>query len=472
MTTASAKRTRDRVTVRFDGPATGRGPATWGQTAIRRALGRLEPDDHQFNIDWGGPVEPGLPVETACEVLRGLLYVHDSLRTLLHEDGDGRYVQELHATGELDVRVADAETDDVESVAAELRHRLGGLRFDYAREWPLRVALVTRGGLVRHVVVVLSHTAVDGWGLPRLVEDITALVAGADPATLRAGRRLNGPMEEAAQQRTPSALRREASARDFVLRNLAAAPARMYRAPGGGGYRRAVLRCPGLAEAAEACAARLRAAPATVLLAAACAAVAASARRSDCVLQVMVNNRFVPGLADLVAPVALEGVLYVPDCREPFDDLVRSVWKASVNTYRFAYYDKDRLAEQSATVPAADTTCWYNDRRGVVAATAADTPDTPDTPDGAARPGGTARDGLTWSAQEGEQGGITFALHVLDAPGALDLSLTADTAAMPPSVMEKLLRQMAALVREHGAGAFSDRPTPARAGRGASGGSP
>ncbi|WP_075264121.1 condensation domain-containing protein [Streptomyces sp. Tue 6075] len=466
MTTASAKHTRDRVTVRFDGPATGRGPATWGQTAIRRALGRLEPDDHQFNIDWGGPVEPGLPVETACDVLRGLLYVHDSLRTLLHEDGDGRYVQELHATGELDVLVADAETDDVESVAAELRHRLGGLRFDYAREWPLRVALVTRGGLVRHVVVVLSHTAVDGWGLPRLVEDITALVAGADPATLRAGRRLSGPMEEAAQQRTPSALRREASARDFVLRNLAAAPTRMYQAPGGGGYRRAVLRCPGLAEAAEACAARLRAASATVLLAAACAAVAASARRSDCVLQVMVNNRFVPGLADLVAPVALEGVLYVPDCREPFDDLVRSVWKASVNTYRFAYYDKDRLTEQSATVPAADTTCWYNDRRGVAAATAAD------TPDGAAPPGGTARDGLTWSAQEGEQGGITFALHVLDAPGALDLSLTADTAAMPPSVMEELLRQMAALVHEHAAGAFPDRPRPARAGRGAAGGSP
>lgn len=466
MTTTSAEHTRDRVTVRFDGPATGRGPATWGQTAIRRALGRLEPDDHQFNIDWGGPVEPGLPVETVCDVLRGLLYVHDSLRTLLHEDDDGRYVQELHAKGELKVQLADAATDDVGSVAAELRHRLGGLRFDYAREWPLRVALVTRGGLVRHVVVVLSHTAVDGWGLPRLVEDITALAAGADPAALRGARRLSGPMEEAAQQRTPSALRREASARTFVLRNLAAAPTRMYQKPEGGSYQRAVLRCPGLAEAAEACAARLRVASATVLLAAACAAVAASARRSDCVLQVMVNNRFVPGLADLVAPVALEGVLYVPDCREPFDDLVRSVWKASVNTYRFAYYDKDRLTEQSATVPAADTTCWYNDRRGVAAATAAD------TPDDSFPPGDTARNGLTWSVLQGEQGGITFALHVLDAPGALDLSLTADTAPMPPPVMEELLRHMEGLVREHGAGAFPDRPTPARADQGPSGGSP
>ena len=34
----------------------GEGPATWGQTAIRRALAALAPQPQQVNLLWGGPV--------------------------------------------------------------------------------------------------------------------------------------------------------------------------------------------------------------------------------------------------------------------------------------------------------------------------------------------------------------------------------------------------------------------------------
>ncbi|WP_405647518.1 condensation domain-containing protein [Streptomyces uncialis] len=439
-----------RVTVPFTGPVGGRGPATWGQTAIRRALRALEPDDHQFNVDWGGLVEPGLTVEAALEAVRGLMYVHDSLRTLMHETPEGTYTQELRTEGELEVGLIAADGTDTLAVAEALHRRLCGQRFDPARDWPFRVGLVTRGGLVRYAVMTLSHTAVDGWALPRLRADMTSLVAGADPGKLRAGRAMCGPLDEAAFQRGRAALRRDESARSFILGNLARTPAHLYGAPAaasarGPRYRSAVLRCPGLDGAVAATASRLGTTSSTVLLAAACSAAARSADRSDFAFQVMVSNRFVPGLADVVAPVALEGVLYLPDCRGPIEALTPRVWKASVNTYRFAYYDKDRLTEQLRGAPAADTTCWYNDRRGEAARVAGPAADDgePGPVGGADAPGVPAPEGsLTWSVPSDRQGGVTLALHVIDAPGALDLSLTADTTLLAPDTMEELLRAM------------------------------
>ncbi|MET9671618.1 condensation domain-containing protein [Streptomyces sp. NPDC006482] len=451
-----------RLTLPFTGPTSGRGPATWGQTAIRRALRALEPDDHQFNVDWGGPVDGELPLDTALTALAGLMGVHDSLRTLLHETPDGTYAQELHAGGELDVHVVEADdAEDVAAVADALHQELYGRPFDYAREWPLRAGLVTRGGLVRHAVFTVSHTAVDGWGLPRLREDLASLVAGADAVRLREGRAMCGPLEEAAHQRSRTALRRDESARSFILRNLAQAPARLYGEPAdapadGPRYRQAVLHCPGLDAAADATAGRLGVTSSTVLLAAACAASARSADRSDFVFQVMVNNRFVPGLADVVAPVALESVLYAPDCTGPMEALVPRIWKASVNTYRFAYYDKDRLTEQLRDVSAADTTCWFNDRRGVAVLPSEATDG---AGEGAAdRAGGEGR--LRWSVPSDRQGGTTLALHVLDAPGGLDLSLTADTTRLTPEVMAELLRTMERLVVSTDASAPADGTVP------------
>src|SRR5690606_38739630 len=80
----------------------GAGPATWGQTAIRRALAALEPLDHQFNLVSGGPLDRPVTADAALAVVRALVERHDSLRTLIRPDGDG-YAQELCAAGTVEV---------------------------------------------------------------------------------------------------------------------------------------------------------------------------------------------------------------------------------------------------------------------------------------------------------------------------------------------------------------------------------
>ncbi len=211
-----------RVEVR--GPA-GEGPATWGQTAIRRALAALAPQDHQFNLVWGGPLDRPLPVAAAVEVVRALVERHDSLRTRVHARGDG-FVQELCGAGE--VEVVEERVDDLDAVAvrgARMRHELWGRAFDYATDLPVRAGLVTVDGAVHHTVLVVAHTALDGWGLPVLDADLTALAAGTVPPERAAWT----PLDEAAWQTSDAGRRHDAAARARTLRTMRAAPVEIFR---------------------------------------------------------------------------------------------------------------------------------------------------------------------------------------------------------------------------------------------------
>ncbi len=210
-----------RVEVR--GPA-GEGPATWGQTAIRRALAALAPQDHQFNLVWGGPLDRPLPVAAAVEVVRALVERHDSLRTRVHARGDG-FVQELCGAGE--VEVVEERVDDLDAVAvrgARMRHELWGRAFDYATDLPVRAGLVTVDGAVHHTVLVVAHTALDGWGLPVLDADLTALAAGTVPPERAAWT----PLDEAAWQTSDAGRRHDAAARARTLRTMRAAPVEIF----------------------------------------------------------------------------------------------------------------------------------------------------------------------------------------------------------------------------------------------------
>ncbi|MCB7135529.1 condensation domain-containing protein [Cellulosimicrobium marinum] len=433
--------------VEVRGPA-GSGPATWGQTAIRRALAALAPLDHQFNLTWGGPLDRPVPVATALRVVRDVVERHDALRTRLVPRGDG-YAQELTAHAAVPVveeRVATVA--EVPVVAARLRHELWGAPFAYARELPVRAGLVTVGDAVHHAVVVVAHTAADGWALPVLDADLVALASGTPlPA-------LDGtwtPLDEAAWQASPAGRRHDDAARARVLRTMRAAPAETFppRPPGGtptstgaptspgvppaaprARYRQTVLRSRRLGPAADRLAARWRVSPAVVLLAASCRALADAAGRDDVVLQVMSSNRFRPALARSVATVAMEGLLHVDGLDAPFEDVTARVWRAAMTAYRSAYYDKDRLVHDAASDLDArhDTTCWYNDRRGTG----------PDR-NHHARPTGSRR--LARADAPDNQGGISLALHLVDAPGGgVDLVLTVDTARLDDAIAEAVLR--------------------------------
>src|SRR5947207_2873651 len=104
----------------FRGDRSGTAPLTWGQHAIWYAIGHTAPDDHYFNFGrvFAVPDRLACPVDVAVAALGELVSRHESLRVRV---------------------VAD---DRPEEAAARLSDELAGTRFDYAGEWPVRVALV------------------------------------------------------------------------------------------------------------------------------------------------------------------------------------------------------------------------------------------------------------------------------------------------------------------------------------------
>ncbi|MFG2917135.1 condensation domain-containing protein [Kitasatospora sp. NPDC048298] len=438
--------TRQLLQIAFSSGRTGSGPATWGQRAIWDAVRQLPPADApRYNIATAAPLDPGLPLPVLLTALQQLLHLHDSLHTRLLPDESGCLRQVVDGEGLLDVHLQPAEEHDGHEdhedredheepaeLGARLHEELAAQAFDTATQWPLRIGAVTAGGLVRHISLVLSHTAVDGTGMGRLVADLSALCLGSSPeelAELRAPARQ--PLEEAEFQNSERGLRRDAGARTQFVRKLRLGPARLFppAAAQPGRFPNAVLRSPALPRAVERVAARHRVSTGSVLLAATAAMTARLAGSTEAVLNVVVNNRFLPELANAVSVVAGDGLFHLPDATAEFGEIVRRTHAAAIGTYRHAYYDKLALAAEIDQLTAegvrlADRSCVFNDTRELLPATA--------------DPGGD-RTTLSWPVEFEPRPGLTYALDALQTADALSLAMTADPSVLPRSAMERFL---------------------------------
>ncbi|MFG2908752.1 condensation domain-containing protein [Kitasatospora sp. NPDC048286] len=435
--------TRQLLQIAFSSGRTGSGPATWGQRAIWDAVRQLPPADApRYNIATAAPLDPGVPLPVLLTALQQLLHLHDSLHTRLLPDESGFLRQVVDGEGLLDVHLQPAEEHDGHEdredykepaeLGARLHEELAAQAFDTATQWPLRIGAVTAGGLVRHISLVLSHTAVDGTGMGRLVADLSALCLGSSPeelAELRAPARQ--PLEEAEFQNSERGLRRDAGARTQFVRKLRLGPARLFppAAAQPGRFPNAVLRSPALPRAVERVAARHRVSTGSVLLAATAAMTARLAGSTEAVLNVVVNNRFLPELANAVSVVAGDGLFHLPDATAEFDEIVRRTHAAAIGTYRHAYYDKLALAAEIDQLTAegvrlADRSCVFNDTRELLPATA--------------DPGGD-RTTLSWPVEFEPRPGLTYALDALQTADALSLAMTADPSVLPRSAMERFL---------------------------------
>ncbi|MFF8773977.1 condensation domain-containing protein [Kitasatospora sp. NPDC015120] len=444
----------------------GSGPATWGQRAIWGVVSRAAPADRpRFNIATTAPLDPGLPLPAVLDALGHLLHLHDSLHTRLLPGPDGTGLrQQVDPEGRLTVHVRDCAAgtgrEELTAVGGALHEELAGLPFDCATEWPVRAGLVVADGLVRHISLVLSHTAVDGTGMGLLVRDLSELSLGARPEDIRAARSPQQPLEEAAFQTSERGRKRDANARAHALRKLRAAPVRLFPERGAGDaaagaagdaagtgsgerFPNAVLSSPALLRAVETVAAAHRTGSSTVLLAAAAAMTARLAGRSDAVLQVVVNNRFLSGLTDAVSVVAGDALFHLLDADGDFGQAVGRTHAASIAAYRHAYYDRDLLDAEIARltadeVPLADRSCVFNDTRDLLPGSLAARP--------APAPDGTGPTTLDWPVDFDPRPGLTYALDALSTPTALQLAMTADPAVLPRPAMERFLRGMEELV--------------------------
>lgn len=425
--------------VHFQGGRGGTASATWGQSFyLRQTLG-YGTDAHVLNLVLRGGVEPGVPVSAALELLRTLVTTHESLRTTIHVD-DGALVQRLHPAGTIRVRVEHQPTRDAAATRAdELCAELWKIPFDAEGEFPLRVALVVVNGLVHQSVIVLSHLAVDGVSAKLLSGQIVAgvpRVTGGDRALSRAS--ALQPLDEAAQQQSDVGRRHDQRARERTLDRLRTAPPPMFprsdpdRFPPFR-YRKAVLRSETAHTALETLAKRLGTTRSTVMLAAAVLALAEATDRDDCVLRILVNNRFLPGLSDTVAPIAMDTIFDLDDIGldADFADVVRRAWKRSLSVFRSAYCDPTQLhaSIMHAGLPLHDA-CRYNDHLELGPGAWEYAHDVP-------------AGEIVWSehlAQESDDRAICVDIH--DAGTAIDLTCIADLNRVPIPLVEQVLRRV------------------------------
>ncbi|MEV4559393.1 condensation domain-containing protein [Kitasatospora sp. NPDC049285] len=430
----------------ISGARGGRGPATWGQRAIHTALVRLGPEAPRYNLRLAAPVDPGLPVDEVLRAFTELLHLHDALRTRLVVQ-DGEPVQLLDPDGVLPVAVLHRDgPEQAAEAAAELLADYAARPFDQARDWPLRIGLVVHGGLVRHTVLVLSHTAADGWGMRRLVRDLTLLAGGRSADDLRAERAFAQPLDEAAEQDSPRGRRKDAAARRHWRDKLTTGPRVLLpRPPGEPDPERrfpfAVLRSPALARALPLAAARLRTSDATLLLAAAATELGRLSGQDEVLFQVVVGNRFTEQSADAVTTLAQEGLFHLPELAGEFAETVRRSHGPAFSAYRHAGYVKPRLDAdldelRSSGVELADHSVFWNDTRDPLAAL---------MPDGTVQePSGESE--LTFPAEFPARPGVSMAVDVNAVPGAVQLSMTADGALLDRAQMAGFLRGIEQLV--------------------------
>lgn len=420
-----------------DGTA-GSAVATWGQYAIWDVVRHLGADAARYNVSVCLPVEPGLPLPRVLDGLRQLCLLHESLRTRLRPDGPERLTQIVDGTGNLVVEVRDRVAGDVADAGADLLQALSGRPFDVAAEWPMRIGLITVGGDVRSIVFALSHTATDAWGLLRLAVNLMSIVRGESITEIDARVPALQPRAEAEFQASDRGRRLDTRARRHWADRLRQGPAQLFAgAAGREPFPNAVFNSPALALAAEYVATHHRMPSSAVLLAAAGAMVSRLSGSPDAMFQLVVNNRFVPGLANAVSTLAQEGLCHLPNADASFADIIRRTHRNTLTAYRAAYYDRRSLTGDIARITAetgavADHSCFFNDTRSLLLVPAERPPDEPLAK-------AAQRTTLRWPVEFEPRRDVTIALDLNDFHRSIELSMTADSALVPRADMERFL---------------------------------
>jgi hypothetical protein len=431
----------DRMVVPFTGPQAGTLPLTWGQKAI---LQDMRDSGNQFSMGGRYELPEGSSVEDAAARLSGLVGRHASLRMRLRTDGADRPCQEIAGSGAIGLDILaipdDADRADVLRYAADLMETWPLVRFDFQADWPLRMAVLKHRGACAYLVWALSHLAADGGAHLLLAAD---LKAGADSGPRRTELPGIAQSEQTPQLRQLS--RRAMRHWESQLRHI---PAQTFGGPvkpegrAGPRYWQARFHSPAAHLAMLAIARRTGTDASRVTLALIATAIARATGVRPLTLKVMVNNRFRPGLADVIAPIAQNSVVTIDTAGITVDEVVARARGAAMTAGMRAYYDPDDLGEVIARLDAergypAGVTCRVNDQRAMIMRAEAAAGRAEVTPEQIA--GKLAETSLTWLGQRDnmhEQANIL----IENRPDVLSLHLLWDRWSLTDGQAEALLR--------------------------------
>ena len=373
----------DRIAVQFDGAEAGQGPLTWGQKAIWQDM---QESGSQFSMSGWLELPEGSTLGDAVAVMSGAMGRHAALRMRLATDSSGRLSQEIAGSGQASLEILtlpdDFDPASAAQYAAELMDSWPFSRFDFERDWPLRMAVIRLRGACLHMIWVLSHLAADGGGNVLLLEDLLA----DETARMAASERRPRLLDVARSEQTPQLRQLSDRAMRYWESQLRRVPAQTFAAPApppghqGSRYSQVRFSSPAAHLAMLAIAKRTGTDASRVTLAVIATALGRATGVHPVTVKVAVNNRFRPGFADLIAPVSQNAVLTIDVADAAVDDVVARTRSASLSAGMRAYYDPDALSEVTARVAAerghpARVTCRVNDQRAMVKrARAADDP--------------------------------------------------------------------------------------------------
>jgi Condensation domain len=438
----------DTVIVRFEGAGSGVAELSWGQHEIWQVM-----VDKGDSLPIGG-VRALPPGQTVADVAAGLRFVmsrHQSLRTRLRLVPGGLPQQVVHTSGEVALEVVDAGDGDPAEAAAAVVAGYMTLSFDYERDWPVRMAVITHHGAATHVAEIYCHLAMDGFGLAALRADLARYdPTGLPPAPVTAMQ----PLEQARRQRSPAGRRaHDASMRHFE-RVAASAPDHQFS-------ELADKRQPRFWQvsyesragylASRTLAARLGVSTSSVLLAAYAVALSPLTASQSVAVALVVNNRFRPGFADSVSTLAqsFPCLIEVGDTR--FEEVCVRAWRSALVAYKHAYYDlagKDEVSRRIVAERGAELALgvFFNDlrmrSRELADSVSGDAAAQAEPPSLRAE---LTRSTLTWGERNDVPADKVF-LYIKDTPDTLCYDLWADSHFVSPADMAALMRRIEAVL--------------------------
>jgi hypothetical protein len=434
----------DRILVRFEGEGSGVEDVTWGQMAQWQSI-IVSGQSRTLGGISGLP--PGTTVEDVADDLRYAMARHQALRTRLRLDGevdeDGDIIprQECSATGEFALEVVDAGDDDPAEVAAAVLQRRQTVPFDYENEWPIRMSVVRKDGVLTQLVAVYLHLVIDAGGLEFLIADGAARPRdGSDPTPVTAMQ----PLDQARWQQGPAGQRLNASAQRYLEHTLRAVPMSRFgepRYPGAASFREVRYRSPALLLAVGAASIRCQANTSSVLLASFAVALGRIAGRTPILAMLTVSNRFRPRLGESVSALAQVSP-YVSDVADiTIGEAVGRAERSTLSAYKNAYFAPVQQDDVYRRVfaergGAIDLSCYYNDRRRRTLA----------PPTGPVATADEIRAALASSThdwvEDPEMPGTKLYLYVDDPPGSIDLLMSVDLRYFSPDDLLTIVREI------------------------------
>ena len=454
----------ERILVQFSGVESGTEVLTWGQEHIIRSMLAA---GSSLSMSAVRTLTDAVTIDEIAGELRFYVSRFQAMRTRLRFEPDGRILQVVAGAGEIPIEVIDlAAAADPARVADEVVRQHDDTPFDYVSEWPVRMVVLRREGVLTHLVMTLSHHVADGAAALVMFTDYL----NRDPLTGRARGPVAAtqPLQLARQQREPAARRQSDAALRYWEGLLRTIPPRRFGEPDGGADRRGhdesgghrhwrlVFESPAMFLALRAVAARTNADPQSILLATYAVALARITGRGPVVAQLLVSNRFRPGFADMVGPLIQPGLCVIDVADDiTFDEAVARARRRALTAYKYAYYDKIQLNELIARVQRErgepiDLGCIYNDRRGQAVLTTHGPVPTEDEVRAA-----LPRTTLVWEkrlAQFNER----LMMNFNDGRDAVAVQVTVDTHHLPPTELKAYLRELETVAIE---AAFDPSPS-------------